>query len=145
MHYKASVMRYLYLYKYGGVYADPYVESLQRIDSSLADNHLLLIRTAIPGGDVISDVLMASIPGHSFWAACLNQIIINIIKNSADCETDCISGSEMLTQTYALYIADTKNAELLTSIRFLEREFNLFTIISNATTKIKSNCNMFIN
>ncbi|KAI9204434.1 uncharacterized protein BJ171DRAFT_568198 [Polychytrium aggregatum] len=82
---KLHVARYFYLHKFGGVYADPYVESLRPMTTALSPDSTSLLQSGIlllsssdslsPSKGLISDAWMASIPGHPFWMFVASELV----------------------------------------------------------------------
>lgn len=72
--FRADAVRYFYLLHYGGVYADLDVECMNYIFTDLTHN----IHLVTNNKDWVSNAIMMSAPGHSFW----KQVILNgLIKN----------------------------------------------------------------
>lgn len=70
-------VRYLYLYHYGGVYADLDVKALKNLDPLLANHHgVLFSELGEPQFDNnIPNAWMASAPKHPFWLCLIGQIM----------------------------------------------------------------------
>jgi mannosyltransferase OCH1-like enzyme len=102
---KVDAVRYLYLYKYGGVYADLDMESLKPVDSVLHNVDLALgfMGSALDNDHSLPNAWMASRPGHSFWMHMINLII----KRSQDKKyerVESITGPMALMAAYREYM-----------------------------------------
>eukprot|EP00877_Chromochloris_zofingiensis_P006659 jgi/Chrzof1/2246/Cz11g08085.t1 len=80
---RADVARYMYMYMYGGVYADLDVECLKPMDSLLKGHGAVL---AYMGNDTswehsIPNAFMASVPQHPFWLMVLFKVQQLAAKN----------------------------------------------------------------
>ncbi len=77
---RVDAVRYMYLHKFGGVYADLDFESIKPMDEYLKGKRLVLgrMRTApFPAWEhSIPNAVMASVPGHPFWLKVLNYIFV---------------------------------------------------------------------
>lgn len=115
--YKSGALRYLYLYKYGGVFTDLFVEALGKVENSLGYKNLVLFRESKNGVFQISDSIMASAPGHPFWLACIDQMILNHMEERKECGTECVSGPKMLNQVFERFMKENANdKDLMNSI-----------------------------
>ncbi len=80
--FRADLVRYLYLTKFGGIYVDLDVEPLRSVDALLACAHscwlgaepALHARRLFQRESVACNAVMASEPGHPFWARMLAEI-----------------------------------------------------------------------
>ncbi|KAI9190827.1 nucleotide-diphospho-sugar transferase, partial [Polychytrium aggregatum] len=82
---RADSVRYLYMYKYGGVYADLDMECLRAMDAPYDKGKLSLVDRgpallSFLGKDMdfkhsIPNAWMASAPGHPFWMVVINEIM----------------------------------------------------------------------
>jgi len=73
--YRVDMVRYLLLYKYGGVYLDLDLELIRPLEELLGTNpgpELYLVRTPNFGG--YTNAFMASAPGVDFWLKCIQEI-----------------------------------------------------------------------
>ena len=61
---QGDVLRYMLLYKYGGMYLDMDVECFAAADDSLGDYTIVLQGTGIEG---VTNAVMASAPNNTFW------------------------------------------------------------------------------
>jgi mannosyltransferase OCH1-like enzyme len=99
---KADVIRYLILYKLGGVYLDLDYEVLVPFDFKNYDVVLPMNRS-IEFGDKtngLGNCLMASIPGHKFWEDVITDLKTNppIVKDYTDVVD--ATGPRLLTKIY---------------------------------------------
>jgi len=70
---KADLMRYVYMYRFGGLYLDLDYEFLKPFD--LTENELVLPRESREGYPVhFGNCVFASVAGHPFWKALLDEI-----------------------------------------------------------------------
>ncbi|KAJ3089873.1 hypothetical protein HK102_005258 [Quaeritorhiza haematococci] len=128
---RADAVRYLYLHKYGGVYADLDVESLKNLDNLFVDsvactptekdNTTLTSYDDCVHGKTSTAVLawmsgdhywyehnipnawMASTkPGHSFWMFMVHQIMEKL-RNNVGAGVEDVTGPVMLYKTYKYY------------------------------------------
>ncbi len=99
---RADVIRYLIMYKIGGVYADLDYEILQPFN--FGNNNIILpLNRSISFGDkenTLGNCFFASVPGHLFWSD-----VINNLKNNPPNVTDYTqvvdaTGPGLLTRIY---------------------------------------------
>ncbi|KAI9199485.1 nucleotide-diphospho-sugar transferase, partial [Polychytrium aggregatum] len=105
---RADAARYLYMYQYGGVYADLDMECLRAMDAPVDEGEPALIdRGAALIGRMghntrfehsLPNAWMASSPGHPFWLVVVNLIVKNLGTPEGD-------SAEKLTGPVALYKA----------------------------------------
>lgn len=118
---KADVVRYLYLYAHGGIYADMDFECLKSFDS-LLDTHkdagVLLgcmadyENEADSPANNVPNAIMVSKPRNPFWL-CMAHVLMNRHGGRADEET----GPNALRDAYLLYTSgDYKTAEWYSKI-----------------------------
>lgn len=69
---RADMVRYLLLYKYGGVYMDLDMALTQPIDHAMRQGSLILVET--PNWSGVTNALMASEAGHPFWLDVVYEI-----------------------------------------------------------------------
>jgi len=80
--FRADLVRYLYLQKFGGIYVDLDVEPLRSVDCLLAGAEQAWLgaepavhaRRLFQRDRVTCNAVMASVPGHPFWACMLDEI-----------------------------------------------------------------------
>ncbi len=103
---RVDAFRYLLLYHHGGIYADLDFECLLPMDELLADQDILLIpepekhmhkqKPRERNLDyVVSNALMASVPGHPFW-----REVVELLKKSAN-SPDILDATGPFMLTYA--------------------------------------------
>ena len=80
---RVDTVRYMYLHKFGGVYADLDFESIKPMDDYLKDKQLVLGRMGHDNNfeHSIPNAVMASIPGHPFWLQVLDFVVLNYKEN----------------------------------------------------------------
>ncbi len=112
---KADVVRYLYLYAYGGIYADMDFECLKPFDALLDANKsegVLLgcmadyENEADSPANNVPNAIMISKPRHPFWL-CMAQVLMNRYGGSADEET----GPNALRDAYLTFIGGKYETE----------------------------------
>ena len=91
--YRADLVRYVYMYIYGGVYIDLDFECLKPLDELLHNKSIALAYDIRDdnGGAEIANAFMASTPGHPFWI----HVLTNIVKAAGS--TDVVFDAVMLT------------------------------------------------
>ena len=62
--FQGDTLRYMLLHKYGGLYIDLDVQCFSSIEDSLGNYTIVLQGTGIEG---VTNAVMASAPGNSFW------------------------------------------------------------------------------
>ena len=80
--YKANLMRYFIMHKYGGVYADLDLESLRPLDNWTMDNECIMsqnhyVHAYIVGDREVSEVMitfLASRPGHPYFKLAIEML-----------------------------------------------------------------------
>ncbi|MCH9665145.1 MAG: glycosyltransferase, group 2 family protein, partial [Gammaproteobacteria bacterium] len=103
---RVDAFRYLLLHHHGGIYADLDFECLLPMDELLADQDILLIpepeehinkhKPRVRNLDyVVSNALMASVPGHPFW-----REVVELLKKSAN-NPDVLDATGPFILTYA--------------------------------------------
>lgn len=82
---RADVIRYLIMYKVGGVYLDLDYEVLKPFNFDFKELVLPLNRSLQNGNaqDELGNCIFASVPGHRFWLDVINELKINppIVSN----------------------------------------------------------------
>ena len=75
---RVDIIRYLFLYQYGGIYADMDVESLQPMDALLTreNTQVLLGFESYAPTFTIEISLMGSVPKHTLWLNVIYQAVI---------------------------------------------------------------------
>lgn len=99
---RADVIRYLIMYRFGGVYLDLDYEVLKPFDFG-TKNIILPLALSIKDGDsvnMLGNCFLASVPRHKFWLD-----VINDLKNNPPMVTDYTqvidaSGPGLLTRIY---------------------------------------------
>jgi inositol phosphorylceramide mannosyltransferase catalytic subunit len=96
---RADSARYMYMYTFGGVYADLDMECLKPMDDLLMGHRCVLARM---GNDPdfshsIPNAFMASEPGHAFWLLCLFHIT-EIHRKDPNSTAEALTGPVMLKQ-----------------------------------------------
>lgn len=73
---RVDAVRYMYMFLYGGMYADMDVECLRSVEPLLQGQQLVLARMGPEHdfGDSIPNAWFASVAGHPFWWQLLQQI-----------------------------------------------------------------------
>lgn len=72
---RADMVRYMWLYLYGGIYMDLDYEILKPFDDlTKYDTPMCLIRSTNPGGSITNSFMMSQ-PGVVFWIEVLNEIV----------------------------------------------------------------------
>lgn len=104
--YRVDMVRYLLLYKYGGVYMDLDLELLRPLEDLLdIDSELYLVRTPNLGG--YTNALMASAPGVTFWLDCIAEIAHRVQYKpwyiQGDLQVLWTTGPSMITSVAARY------------------------------------------
>lgn len=83
---RVDAVRYFILYHYGGVYADLDAECFKSLEPILKDGQIILSlerevhlkmhqRSGYPLTEIVSNALMASVPGHPFWEHVFKQLV----------------------------------------------------------------------
>ncbi|TPX34705.1 hypothetical protein SmJEL517_g02673 [Synchytrium microbalum] len=100
---KVDSVRYMYMHRYGGVYADLDVECLRPMDSLLDAGQVLvpLMSSEYALIHNIPNAWMASVPGHMFWIF----MLLNVMKRAKLKDADTrlpeeITGPVPLYETY---------------------------------------------
>ena len=98
---RVDIVRYLYLHKYGGVYADLDFECLKPIDP-LLNNKVLLGKISNDDDWLhnIPNAFMASVPKHDFW---LFVVHLAISRMSLNFITEDVTGPVLIRDAYRLY------------------------------------------
>ncbi len=99
---RADVIRYLIMYKFGGVYLDLDYEVLKPFDFR-KENIVLPMAISVNNGDsenMLGNFFLASVPGHQFW-----KDVISDLKNNPPVVTDYTqvietTGPGLLTRIY---------------------------------------------
>jgi inositol phosphorylceramide mannosyltransferase catalytic subunit len=95
---RADSARYMYMYKFGCVYADLDMECLKPMDDLLMGQRCVLARMGNDPdfSDSIPNAFMESEPGHAFWLLCLfhNR---DVLRQEPDSRVEALTGPEMLT------------------------------------------------
>ncbi|MDO6416170.1 glycosyltransferase [Sphingomonas sp. BIUV-7] len=93
--YRADVVRYFFLFRYGGIYADLDTECLRSVDETTALGDVVLCRMgadrAFPHS--VPNAVMASRPGEIFWL----YVVLLARLASADMSRDVKGGPEAMT------------------------------------------------
>ena len=115
---RVDMIRYMYMYEFGGLYLDIDYEILRPFNFQ---NYSLVLPSEHKNQDsvFIGNSIFSSVPRHAFWAKVLNDLKENpplIVKNEEDVIN--LTGPGFLTKTYLNYFKDD------TSIYVPER--NLF-------------------
>ncbi len=110
--YKSDFVRYLYLYLYGGIYADIDFECLKSFDDlllSLEQYDIVLGKLREGGFYKIPNAIMISQPGCSFWIKLIEYIIYqtgydpNKVGYKRNMAPDYITGPFALEKVYDNY------------------------------------------
>ncbi|KAK9817793.1 hypothetical protein WJX72_002243 [[Myrmecia] bisecta] len=104
---RADAARYLYMHKFGGVYADLDFECLRPMEQLLENKQVVLaaMTNDTAYDQNVPNAWLASTPGHQFWYFCLQQII-----KAAGCKNDrwdwveATTGPVMLTTASRAYL-----------------------------------------
>ncbi|KAI9192968.1 nucleotide-diphospho-sugar transferase [Polychytrium aggregatum] len=111
---RADAARYIYMHKYGGVYADLDMESLRPLDDLVEGRELILgqMGTQISPWwqHSLPNAWMASKPNHSYWMHCL-QDIMNTMEHRRShgdpwlsVNAEYVTGPAMLHRVFLNYI-----------------------------------------
>ncbi|MFC2137456.1 glycosyltransferase family 32 protein [Bacteroidota bacterium] len=99
---RVDVVRYLILYKIGGLYLDLDYEMVKLFD--LIDHELILPKNrGVEFGDdkdVIGNSVLASAPGHNFWKIIINDLSVNPPKIRDYFDVEEATGPHFLTRIY---------------------------------------------
>lgn len=96
---RIDVVRFLYMYKYGGVYADLDFESLKNLEPLLKDKRGVVVAqmgTRNTFGHRIPNAWMASTPGHPFWMYCVHMS--TELHRAGERQAEAVAGPIMLTK-----------------------------------------------
>ncbi len=109
---RVDAVRYFFLYKYGGIYADMDFECLKPFDNLLTEyNNYDVIIGSMRANDFqehdIPNAIMISKPKCNFWLVVMHFLILNINKESVEEQT----GPIMLKQAYNYYINNEKTLD----------------------------------
>ncbi|GJQ10672.1 hypothetical protein GpartN1_g2463.t1 [Galdieria partita] len=98
---RADISRFLYMYSYGGVYADLDFRALRPFDTLLHNKCVILgmMENNFRLDDAIPNAIMASVPGHPFWLLCIRKVIDRHFLGFRGTETN-FSGSLVLKEAY---------------------------------------------
>ena len=147
---KCDMVRLLYLYMYGGVYADLDYEAHANIFNNIPpDFDILIVKSPALINETMQNSLMISkTPGHSFWMRCVESIdeIINFIKNTEDCYKKGWGGCRMLETFHnpltkkaanLLFTQNITGPAILdkTLVKYLHKKWNIKQL----------DCNIFFN
>eukprot|EP00834_Sanchytrium_tribonematis_P004820 NODE_258_length_11607_cov_1.052659.p4 type:complete len:359 gc:universal NODE_258_length_11607_cov_1.052659:8307-9383(+) len=99
---KADYIRYVYLYHFGGIYADLDVECLKPSDELIKDRIVVLGELGDDRGFVhnIPNAILASRKGHPFWLFLLNRISMLVHQQGW---TEEVTGPIILRDSYLLF------------------------------------------
>eukprot|EP00835_Amoeboradix_gromovi_P006750 NODE_870_length_3547_cov_0.466357.p1 type:complete len:348 gc:universal NODE_870_length_3547_cov_0.466357:2477-1434(-) len=99
---RVDIVRYLYLHKYGGVYADLDFECIKPIDPLLINNKVILGKISHDDEWLhnIPNAFMASVAGHDFW---IFVIHLSIARMSLNFITEDVTGPILIRDAYRLY------------------------------------------
>ena len=100
--YRADIIRYFFLYKYGGIYADLDFECLRPFDSLLEEQknkEIILGRVKKRYLYSLPNAIMISKPGNKFWIEVINKIYEAPIEDRKR-SPDAITGPVPLENTY---------------------------------------------
>ncbi|KAL3153367.1 hypothetical protein ABBQ38_011707 [Trebouxia sp. C0009 RCD-2024] len=124
---RADSVRYLYMYRYGGVYADLDFESLKPLDSLLDRGKVLLgtMGANSPPEHSIPNSFMASIPGHPFWMFCFAKMLSAHLGIAIGSYVEATTGPIMLKNALDEYRHTTQDSE---DIAVLPQEY-IFPIV----------------
>jgi mannosyltransferase OCH1-like enzyme len=103
--FRADVVRYFFLYKFGGIYADMDVECLRPLNALLDQGDVLLGRMGSNAAHPhsIPNAIMASKPFQDFWLLVISLLVASANKIG---EPDEITGPVILKTAFDLYVAD---------------------------------------
>ncbi|NBU33895.1 hypothetical protein EB118_02180 [bacterium] len=117
---RADAVRYFYLYKYGGVYADMDFECLRPLDSLLirySDAEVLLgsmHTNETDSGHSIPNAIMISKPGAKFWL-----VVMHLLKKYKDSpHTETATGPILLKRAVEIYDSDCEVRVLDPSVMY---------------------------
>lgn len=103
--YRADMIRYMYLYTYGGVYLDLDLQLVKSLDDLLEYGDLFLVKTPNFGG--YTNAFMASAPGNVFWLRCLEEIERRSVNKpfyiQGDLKVLYTTGPSMITKVVSEY------------------------------------------
>lgn len=100
--YRADVVRYFFLYRYGGIYADLDVECLRSLDGLRREGDVVLGRMGTDPDHSIPNAIMASKPKEEFWLLVIWLLLqIKDIQRSPE----FVTGPVILKAAVALYHA----------------------------------------
>ena len=71
---RADIIRYMFLYIYGGVYADMDIEITKPLDDLFQDDGDVYVVESGNGGSIYTNSFLASKPGCKIWLDCLEEI-----------------------------------------------------------------------
>lgn len=99
--YRADAVRYLFLYAYGGVYADLDVQCLRSLDTLIGGEGVFLGRM---GGDpdfehAVPNAIMASSPRHPFWLLVIAHIAEAARQNESALRPEYMTGPVILKRS----------------------------------------------
>lgn len=100
--YRADVVRYFYLYRYGGIYADLDVECLRSLDGLRREGDVVLGRMGTDLDHSIPNAIMASKPKEEFWL-----LVIWLLQQIKDIQRspEFVTGPVILKAAVTLYYA----------------------------------------
>ncbi|TIM49069.1 MAG: cell surface protein [Mesorhizobium sp.] len=103
--YRADVVRYFFLYRYGGIYADLDVECLRSLDGLRREGDVMLGQMGTDPDHSIPNAIMASKPKEEFWL-----LVIWIILQIKDLQRspEYVTGPAILKSAVDLYHAKDK-------------------------------------
>ena len=112
--YRADFVRYLYLHRYGGIYADLDFECLNSFESLLNTNKdydIILGRLNEWTCFRIPNAIMISKPGVNFWIEIINNILYRIETLGINLSPNKITGSKLLDDNVpiskdSIYVTD---------------------------------------
>jgi len=136
---RADSARYLYMHKYGGVYADLDMEPLKTMDELFKtlnlnisnDNAVLAYMSDdYKFGDNVPNAWMASSPGHPLWLFCIAEMIkkYQVLKNQ---RVESITGPKMLQDAinnYLLVYQSIHKTKVLGTEKGNNRIFDLYLL-----------------
>ncbi|CAH2409272.1 putative Inositol phosphorylceramide mannosyltransferase [Mesorhizobium escarrei] len=136
--YRADVVRYFFLYRYGGIYADLDVECLRSLDGLRREGDVMLGQMGTDPDHSIPNAIMASKPKEEFWL-----LVIWIMLQIKDIQRspEYVTGPVILKSAVDLYQAkntilsktaiSTMEAKLPSNLKPQPRRTNISILPAN--------------
>lgn len=103
---KSDVVRYLFLHKYGGIYADLDYMAIKNFYQDLPENMVSVCESPFNGWEKVQNSLMASNPGNPFWIKVMEEV------------RDRVDEEDILRSTGPILLGDVmdKNLEVVNTL-----------------------------